>query len=67
MCQKNKLFNCKFGDADLKDALTGGDGDPDGIEVYEHYGNTIIELCSDFYIPSSLQPREIPKHTLMIF
>ncbi len=49
MCQKNKLFNCKFGDADLKDALTGGDGNPDGIEVHKHYGNTT------FYIPSSLQ------------
>ena len=33
MCQKIKLFYFKFGDADLKDALTGGDGDPEGIEV----------------------------------
>ena len=48
MCQKIKLFYFKFGDADLKDALTGGDGDPEGIEVHEHYGNTTIDLCSDF-------------------
>ena len=61
MCQKIKLFNFKFGDADLKDALTGGDGDLEGIEVHEHYGNTTIDLCFDFYIPSSLQSREIPK------
>ena len=34
--------------------LLGGDGDQDGIEVHEHYGNTTIKLWSDFYIPSSL-------------
>ena len=27
MCQKSQLFNFKFVDAGLKDALSGGDGD----------------------------------------
>ena len=48
MCQKNKFFNCIFGDADLKDALTGDDSEKDGIEVHKHYDNTTINLCSDF-------------------
>ena len=59
---KNKLFNFKFGDADLKDVLTGGDGDPDGIEVHEHYGNTTIVLIFIF-LAASNQEKSLNIHS----
>ncbi len=37
-------------DDDLKDALTDGDDDPDGIKVHEHCDNSSIELWSNFCI-----------------
>ena len=36
------ILNLNFGDDDLKDALTGGDGDPDCIKVHDHYDNLFI-------------------------
>ena len=41
MCQKFFL-KLRFGDADLKDAHTGGDGDPDGIKVHDHPDNSSV-------------------------
>ena len=32
---KKDYLNLNFGDDDLKDALTGGNDDPDGIKVHE--------------------------------
>ena len=46
MVKKN--LNLNFGDDDLKDALTSGNGDQDGIKVNEHYNNVSIKLWSMF-------------------
>ena len=59
---KNDNLNLNFGDDDLKDALTGGDDDPDGIQVHEHYDNSSIKLCSNFCICSSLQLKVVYRN-----
>ena len=41
---KNAILNLNFKVNYLKDALTGGDDDQDGIEVHDHYYNLYIEL-----------------------
>ena len=63
---KKDYLNLNFGDDDLKDALTSGNGDQDGIKVNEHYNNVSIKLWSMFFVfvESSHQEKSLNIHTL---
>ena len=59
--KKDWFSNLDFGDGDLLDGLTGGDGHLDLIKVHVHDDNLSIELQSNLYFHGRLQSRDILK------